>query len=310
MLFERKINKGCISQSDVSQLSKFQIWLLAIRPKTLPAAVGPVLVGGALAFNYGKFAVLPWLVAIIGALLLQIESNLVNDYIDYITGQDTVDRLGPTRVTQSGLLSLREVKIGIAVNILLAILIGLYLIYVGGIVILYIGAAAIIFAILYSAGPYPLASLGLGDLFVYIFFGLTAVGGTFYLLTGTISALVIIASVPPGFIITAILVVNNYRDRDEDSRVNKRTLTVMLGEKFSRVEYSVLIIGAYLVPIYMYLHAFSVFIFLPYLSLPLAINVIKELQPTTDKMLLNKTLAKTAMLSLIFSTLFALGMPF
>ncbi len=290
------------------QYSKFQIWLLAIRPKTLPAAIGPVIVGGALAYNYGSYAIFPWLVAIICSILLQIESNLVNDYIDFIKGYDSEERYGPIRVSQSGLLSLKEIKIGILIDILLVILTGLYLVLLRGPIIMYIGIASIIFAILYSAGPYPLASLGLGDIFVYIFFGLIAVSGTFYLLTGTITSIALLISIPPGFIITAILVVNNYRDRNEDSKVGKKTLTVIFGEKFSRIEYYLLIVIAYILPIYLYLlHNFSLFIFIPYISIPLAISVIKELKPSIEKSHLNITLAKTAKLSLIYSVLFAIG---
>ncbi|MCB0255581.1 MAG: 1,4-dihydroxy-2-naphthoate polyprenyltransferase, partial [Anaerolineae bacterium] len=229
-------------------MNRRQAWWLAIRPKTLPAAVGPVLVGIGLAVGDGVFSLLPALAALTGALLLQIASNLANDYYDFVKGYDQADRTGPTRVAASGLISLRELKLGLAVVLALAALVGAYLIWVGGLPILIIGVAGMISAVIYSGGPFPLSANGLGDLFVFVFFGLAAVVGTYYVQALTVTPAVWIAAIAPGTLITAILVVNNLRDIDTDARANKRTLAVRLGRAGARGEYTLLLLLAYLTP--------------------------------------------------------------
>ncbi|MHA2503332.1 MAG: 1,4-dihydroxy-2-naphthoate polyprenyltransferase [Candidatus Kariarchaeaceae archaeon] len=288
--------------------SKRQIWLMAIRPKTLPAALGPVLVGAGFGLQLGTFRPIPVIIAIIGALLLQILSNLGNDYFDYKSGHDTPDRVGPTRVMASGLLSVKEVKRGILINIVLAMLSGLYLVLIGGVPILVIGLVSILFALLYSGGPYPLSSHGLGDLFVFIFFGIVAVNGTYYVQALQWDAEVLVGSLAMGFLITAILVVNNYRDIETDEVTNKRTLAVRMGPHTTRTYYLVLLIFAYATPLAMVIiFGYSVFTLLPLLSLPLAVSLIRDLNTLLGPAL-NKVLGGTARLSLIYAVLFFVGL--
>jgi len=293
--------------SDTLAVSPLMAWLLAIRPRTLPAAVAPVIVGTALAVFDRGFVLLPALAALVCSMLLQIGVNLANDYFDYTKGIDAVERLGPVRVTQSGLIPQQRVKLGMLVIFLLAALVGVYLIVVGGWPILAVGAASIIAALAYSGGPYPLASHGLGDVFVFIFFGLVAVCGTYYVQALALTPLVVIASVPVGLLISAILVVNNLRDIDTDSRVGKRTLAVILGRKGSRIEYIVLLVLSYFMIVIIWLiFPISCLVFLPILSLPLAWKMTGMIRTQTGAML-NQTLAGTARLALVFSILLALG---
>lgn len=290
------------------ELSKFRIWLLAIRPKTLPAAVSPVVIGTAMAMRDEVFLLGPAMAALIGALLIQILSNLANDYYDFVKGIDGEDRQGPVRVAASGLLSLQELKRGIWVNVLLAMIIGLYLIFVGGPVILLIGVLSLIFAALYSGGPYPLSSIGLGDLFVFIFFGLTAVSGTYFVQSGSLTGLVLLVAVPPGLLITAILAVNNYRDIETDKKAGKFTLAVFMGHKASQYYYASLLVISYIVPLLLYLFGnFSPWIFLPFLTLYKSRNLIKRVMKSNEGKIMNPTLGGTAILGLQFSMYFAAG---
>lgn len=286
-----------------------QAWLLAMRPKTLPAAVAPVLVGAALAFQDGAFTPLPALAALAVALLLQIGVNLANDYFDHIKGVDRADRQGPVRVTQSGLIPPADVHRGMILTFALAALIGLYLVYVGGWPLLLMGLASILSALAYSGGPFPLASHGLGDLFVFIFFGLMAVGGTYYVQVLNLPPSVLWAAIPVGLLITAILVVNNIRDIESDQRAGKRTLAVILGKRLARVEYLVLVAGAYAVPPLMLLRGYiPIIALLPLASLPLALQRMRALYQAEDGPAMNRLLAATAQLALLFSLLFSLGL--
>ena len=285
-------------------LTRAQIWLLAARPKTLPAAVGPVLVGTAAAFADGHFALWPMLAALAGALLLQIGSNFANDYFDFFKGADTHERMGPTRVTAGGLLSPAEVRWGMVVVFGLAALVGLYLITVGGWPMLALGASAIVAALLYSGGPLPYGYYGLGEFFVFLFFGVAAVAGTYYVQALTVTAQVWLASVPVGALITGVLVVNNVRDRATDAQANKRTLAVLLGDQGARVEYVALLVVAYAAAIVLALD--SLWLLLPFASLPLALRLLRDVRTQRGRAL-NQTLAGTARLSLIFSILLSLG---
>ena len=285
-------------------LTRAQIWLLAARPKTLPAAVGPVLVGTAAAFADGHFALWPMLAALAGALLLQIGSNFANDYFDFFKGADTHERMGPTRVTAGGLLSPAEVRWGMVVVFGLAALVGLYLITVGGWPILALGASAIVAALLYSGGPLPYGYYGLGEFFVFLFFGVAAVAGTYYVQALTVTAQVWLASVPVGALITGVLVVNNVRDRATDAQANKRTLAVLLGDQGARVEYVALLVVAYAAAIVLALD--SLWLLLPFASLPLALRLLRDVRTQRGRAL-NQTLAGTARMSLIFSILLSLG---
>jgi len=227
-------------------------WWLAIRPKTLTATIAPVAVGTALAVHAGAFRPLPALAALAGGLLIQIGTNLANDVLDFRRGADTAARLGPTRVVQAGLLSPGTVARGAAAAFGLAALIGLYLVVQGGAPILILGAASILSGVLYTAGPYPLAYIGLGDAFVMAFFGPGAVAGTYYVQAGVQAGSLHPAAIPLGIAVgamsVAILAVNNLRDVDTDRAAGKRTLAVRLGEARTRAYYAALVALAFLVP--------------------------------------------------------------
>jgi 1,4-dihydroxy-2-naphthoate octaprenyltransferase len=292
-----------------AQISRSQAWLMAARPKTLPAAVAPVVVGMAMAAAHDTFVLWPALAALVGALLIQIGANLANDYFDYVKGADFAGRKGPTRVAQSGLIPLPQLRAGIIVTFALAALAGLYLVLVGGWPILVLGIAALLSALAYTGGPFPVGYHGLGDLFVFVFFGLAAVCGTYYVQALTLSASVVLAAVPAGALITAILVVNNLRDIDTDRQAGKRTLAVLMGARATRLEYVLLLAVSYLVPpLFLALGWASAWVLLPFLSLPLAGRLVRTIYTTTEGPPLNKALAGTANLALVFCLLFALGL--
>ena len=223
-------------------------WILAARPKTLTAAAAPVLVGTGLAAHLAEVAWLPAAAALVGALLIQVGTNFANDYYDYVRGGDTEERVGPVRVTQAGLLSPEAVKRGMVLVLGLAMLVGVYLVAVGGWPIVTIGLASVACAVLYTGGPYPLAYHGLGDVFVFVFFGLIAVGGTYYVQTLRWPPDALLAGAALGALSTALLVVNNLRDIDTDAKAGKRTLAVRLGPAGTRVEYVALLLIAAAVP--------------------------------------------------------------
>ncbi len=295
--------------TNVPQVPSWQAWLLAIRPKTLPAAVAPVLVGMALAQADGVFSFLPALAALAGSLLIQIGTNLANDYYDYLKGVDTTERKGPARVAASGLVTLPQLRAAIGLTFSFAALVGLYLVIVGGWPILILGLASFVSAVTYSGGPFPIGYHGLGDLFVFLFFGLGAVCGTYFVQAHTLTPKVIVASIPVGTLTVAILVVNNLRDIETDRRTGKRTLAVVLGPAATRFEFALLLVTAYIVPPLFWLAGWSsAWVLLPYLTLPLAVRLLPTIYQTTEGSLLNRALAGTANLDLGFSLLFALGL--
>ena len=282
-------------------------WLTAIRPKTLPAAVAPVLVGSACAWAVGGFRTAPAIAALIGALLLQIASNLANDVLDFRKGLDTEDRLGPTRVVQAGLLSAHAVTIGLLVTIGLALAVGVYLTMVAGIAVIVIGIASILAAIAYTGGPYPLGYHGLGEVAVMIFFGFVAVCGTAYVQALTVPSLAWWAALPVGALTTAILVVNNLRDLETDARGGKRTVAVRIGRGRTIEEYRWLVIVAYAVPaLLLALGRVDAWVLLPLLTLPLAIRLTRRIAREEGRAL-NASLAATAQLLFLYATLFAAG---
>jgi 1,4-dihydroxy-2-naphthoate octaprenyltransferase len=298
-----------MAMTQASTVSPGRAWLQAIRPKTLPAAVAPVLVGTALAWADGVFAPLPALAALVGALLIQIGTNLANDYFDYVKGTDIAGRKGPTRVAQSGLLPLGQIRAGIVMTFGLVALVGLYLVAVGGWPILVAGIASLVSAIAYTGGPFPTGYHGLGDLFVFLFFGLVAVSGTYYVQALVLTPVVVIAAVPVGVLTTAILVVNNLRDIDTDGPTGKRTLAVMIGPKATRLEYVLLLVVAYVVPLLLWLTGWTpARVLLPWLTVPLAWRLVRTIYQTSAGPPLNKTLAGTANLDLVFSLFFAIGL--
>lgn len=282
-----------------------RVWLVAARPKTLPAAVAPVAVGSAVAWSEG--GLVPWVAAaaLAVALLLQIAANLANDVFDYRRGADTEHRLGPPRVTQSGLIPPGRVLMATAVVLVGAVLAGLPLVWRGGWPLLALGLLAILATLAYTAGPAPLGYIGLGEAAVFAFFGLVAVAGTAYVQTKELSWLAIAAAVPVGWLVTAILVVNNLRDIETDRRAGKRTLAVRLGDAATRKEYAGLIAGAYvLLPVYWLLGLISIWWWLPWLTLPLAVPLVRRVARESGPAL-NAVLAGTARLQLLFSILFA-----
>jgi 1,4-dihydroxy-2-naphthoate octaprenyltransferase len=291
-----------------SSHSKLSLWWLAARPRTLPAAAAPVVVGTAVAIADNFFSFPPALAAFLGALFLQLGVNLANDYFDAKHQIDTKERLGPVRVTQSGLIPARHVKLGMICCLAIAAVCFVYLGAVGGLPLIVIGICSILAALAYSGGPYPLASNSLGELFVFIFFGLVAVCGTYWAQALSLSQLVIFASLPPGLLITAIMVVNNLRDIETDRKAGKFTLAVRLGKENTKLFYQSLLWISYLVPLALLLHpTVSLPVLLPLLTTFSAWRLHQEIITAKGKEL-NETLARTARLSFLFSFLFALGL--
>ena len=288
--------------------SLFQIWWLAIRPRTLPAAASGVVMGSALAWYDGSFQFGPAFAALLVALLLQIGSNVANDVFDFERGADTSERQGPLRVTQAGLLSPAQVKRGMYIIFGLAALCGLYLASLRGWIVILIGVAAIISAVAYTGGPFPLGYYGLGDLFVFIFFGVTAVTGTYFVQVGSVSSATWWMSVPVGLIITAILVVNNLRDLENDRKAGKHTLAVVFGEKATKIEYVLCVGIAYLIlPVLVFLQTVPVAGLLAWLSLPIAIKTLRTVFTQKGRPL-NAALAGTGQVALLYSVLFWAGL--
>jgi 1,4-dihydroxy-2-naphthoate octaprenyltransferase len=288
--------------------SWWQIWLLASRPKTLWAALSPVVIGGAMALDAGPVHPTAWFAAAMGAILIQIGTNFANDLFDYQKETDTTKRIGPMRVTQAGLVSPHQMKIATIAVFGLAFLVGIYLVYLGGWPIVIIGLASIFCGIIYTAGPFPLGYNGLGDIFVLIFFGPVAAGGTYYVMTSTITPLAILAGIPAGMLATAILAVNNLRDIDTDAAGGKKTLAVRCGRTFTRVEYLVMVLVAALFPVGHYIvtrdHAWAM---LAALCLLLAIVPFRRVFTITDGAVLNETLAATGRVMFVYSLLFSIG---
>jgi 1,4-dihydroxy-2-naphthoate octaprenyltransferase len=288
--------------------NKLNSWLLASRPKTLLAAVVPVMVGSALAISMKKFFLPYSLVALLCSILIQIGTNFTNDLYDYLKGSDTIKRKGPRRVLASGLISVKEMKLAIILVFGLTFLLGLYLVYSVGLLILWVGIFSIFAGIIYTAGPFPLAYNGLGDIFVFIFFGIIGTMGTFYLHTQEISILSFIVSIPVGALITNILIVNNYRDIEEDREANKKTLAVILGRTFSRWQFIFLILFSYMTSAILHFHfSYNFWIFLPFATLPLAI-ILNKMLYTLSGEALNKTLELSAKFAGLYGLLFSIGL--
>lgn len=287
---------------------KINNWILASRPRTLPAAAVPVIVGSAAAINSGKFYPLLSVLALICSLLIQIGTNFTNDLYDFLKGADTVKRKGPLRVLASGMVSAGEMKTAIIIVFGTAFLIGLYLVNNAGMFILIIGVLSIAAGLAYTAGPYPLAYNGLGDVFVFLFFGIAGTVGTEYLHTHEISAVALISAIPVGALITNILVVNNYRDIEEDRAAGKNTLAVKIGRSLTRVQYVFLLVLSMLTPLILFtVYNFSPWIFLPYLTIPVIIILVRMMYTLQGKEL-NKTLELTAKFSALFGLLYAAGL--
>ena len=287
-----------------------KLWLLAARPRTLPAAVAPVLVGTALAIGEGTFRPLAFACAMIGSIFIQIGTNLSNDYSDARRGADTEDRLGPVRVTAGGLMPPRTVLIGTYVAFGIAVLAGVYLIAIAGWELLLVGAASILAGVLYTGGPRPYGYEGLGEVFVFLFFGVVAVVGSYFVQTEDLRWEAFALAVPVGLIAAAILLVNNIRDADTDRRAGKRTLAVLLGRDGARGLFVACLVIDYLsVPLVaIFGRDISPLVLLALLSLPLAIPLVRVVRSRTDGPSLNQALAKTGMLLAVFSLLLAIGL--
>jgi 1,4-dihydroxy-2-naphthoate polyprenyltransferase len=294
-------------QSQSNTITKFEAWILATRPRTLFAAIVPVIVGSSIAVHDGKFDLTAATIALLCSILIQIGTNFTNDLFDFLRGSDKESRVGPQRAAASGLLSIEEIKIGTIVTFGLSFLLGLYLVFTSGWIVLIIGVVSILAGIAYTAGPLPLAYNGLGDVAAFLFFGLVATIGTYFVQAHYFSWMSFWSSIPVGALITNILVVNNYRDREEDRSNGKNTLAVIFGDGFSRVQYVVFMFISYAILFVVYFtFKKSFFIFLPLLSLPLSIKLVKMIY-TLRGYELNKTLELTSKLSAIYGFLFAIG---
>lgn len=292
-----------------SRPSTLRIWLLAIRPATLPAALSGVVVGLGAALAVGTpFRLDTALGCLAVALLLQITANLSNDLSDFRKGADTPDRTGPIRVAAAGLVTPRQLEIAIALVIGVAGVVGLWLTTIGGPVLLLVGILAVVAALAYTGGPWAYGYRGLGEVFVFVFFGLVAVVGTAYLQAGRVETLFWVAAVPVGALTTAILVVNNLRDIPTDTAAGKRTLAVMLGVQRTRLEYAALLFAAFVVPVVLVAAGRGLPVLLPLLALPLASPLLRTVRTFSEPRQLNLVLKGTARLALVHGVLFAAGL--
>jgi 1,4-dihydroxy-2-naphthoate octaprenyltransferase len=288
--------------------SVLRIWLMAARPKTLPVGLAPVLVGTSLAGTADVFEPLRFAAALLGALFIQVGANLSNDYSDARRGADTEDRLGPVRVTAGGLVPPRQVLIATYVTFGLAILTGIYLVAVAGWELLLVGGISIVAGVLYTGGPRPYGYEGLGELFVFVFFGIVAVAGSYFVQTERLVWEAFALAVPVGLLAAAVLVVNNVRDVDTDRRAGKRTLAVRLGRRRTRTLFAAMVYGAYLLaPVTWLFGPLDPWMLLPFLSLPLAAPVVRAVRTRTDGPSLNEALAHTGRLELVFCVLLCAG---
>ena len=282
-------------------------WILAARPKTLTAAISPVIVGVSLAFHDGIFNPFIAIMTMFAAILIQIGANFANDVFDFLKGSDREDRIGPTRVTQAGLISPKKMMQAMWIVFACAITVGFYLAWIGGWPIVYIGLASIISGIAYTGGPYPLGYHGWGDIFVFIFFGLIAVPGTYYLQTGEVSFDSILFGVILGALSTAILVVNNLRDADTDVKSGKRTLAVRLGKSAVKVEYIFMMLIAFIAPLYILNQWDEMSLYIILFLVPLSVRLIIRLYTQTGKAL-NNVLADTAKFLFQYSLLTSIAL--
>jgi 1,4-dihydroxy-2-naphthoate octaprenyltransferase len=288
-----------------------RIWLMAARPRTLPAAVAPVLVGTAAAVQWAGH--LPrwgaFFAALVGSIFIQIGTNLANDYSDAKRGADTADRLGPVRVTSAGLVTPQRVMTATWIAFAVAVACGIYLATVAGVVIILIGIVSIAAGVLYTGGPRPYGYAGLGEIFVFLFFGLVAVNGSYYVQIEHLDALPLGLSIAIGFLATAILVVNNVRDLETDRRAGKMTLAVRMGRANAVMLYRLLVLGAFLVlPVALAGGEASALPLIGLLALPLAIKPMRAMTNRTDGPALNGALAGTGALLGVYSLLVTAGL--
>lgn len=293
--------------TQTNTITKVDAWIIASRPRTLLAAVVPIVVGTSIAIYTRSFHPVAAFIALCCSILIQVGTNFVNDLYDFLRGTDKKERPGPQRAIASGILTHREMNIGIYLTFGLSFILGMFLVYICGWFVFTIGVVSILAGIAYTAGPFPLAYHGLGDIAVFIFFGFVGTIGTYYVQTQEITPLIFWASIPVGALITNILVVNNYRDREDDRLNGKNTLAVILGKSFAKLQYVFFMLISYSILFVVYFtYKSSLIVFLPLLSLPIAIKLIKMIY-TLEGHELNKTLELTAKLSAIYGLLFAAG---
>jgi 1,4-dihydroxy-2-naphthoate polyprenyltransferase len=289
-------------------LSPLRLWLVAARPRTLPAAVAPVLVGTSLAIAADDFWALPFLAALVGSVFLQVGTNLSNDYSDARRGADTEDRLGPVRVTAGGLMPPRRVLVGTYFAFGVATVAGIVLTVIAGPEMLAVGAASIVAGVLYTGGPRPYGYAGLGEVFVFVFFGVVAVVGSYYVQTEDLPWEAFALSVPVGLLASSILVVNNVRDVDTDRRAGKRTLAVKLGRERARLLFAAMLALSYVAVIAIpAAGGLSWWLLLPLASIPLALPLWRTVATHTDGPALNGALAGAGRLLAVFSLLLSAG---
>ncbi|MEQ9279793.1 MAG: 1,4-dihydroxy-2-naphthoate polyprenyltransferase [Balneola sp.] len=288
--------------------SILKIWVEAARPKTLAAAFVPVLIGATIAYQGELINWMATTVALLCAFLIQIGTNFANDYFDFVKGADTDERIGFERATAKGLISPKNMLNATIICMALAFIFGLYLVWIGGTVVLIIGLFSLLFGVLYTGGPFPLGYNGLGDLFVFIFFGIVAVMTTYYVNALAWSMDTFWASLAVGALCTNILVVNNLRDIEQDKIAGKKTLGVLFGETMLKVEYTFMLMLAFATPPHFYFQLdYEIWIFLPFLILPVALLHTKTIWTETEKRNLNQQLEKTAKFMTIFGLLFSIG---
>jgi len=289
--------------------SALRIWLMAARLRTLPAGVAPVLVGTALAGTERTFRPVTFVACLVGAAFIQIGTNLSNDYSDARRGADAEDRLGPVRVTAGGLVPPRQVLVATYVAFGIAVLAGVYLVVTSGWQLLVVGGVSILAGVLYTGGPRPYGYEGLGELFVFLFFGIVAVAGTYFAQRKLLEAEAFALAVPVGLLAAAILVVNNIRDLETDRRAGKRTLAVRLGRQRTRALYAMLVYAAFLIaPLPWVVGSLSAWLLLPLATLPLAAPIVRTVRNRTDGPSLNDALARTGVLQLAFCALLSAGL--
>jgi 1,4-dihydroxy-2-naphthoate octaprenyltransferase len=288
---------------------RWRAWLIAVRPIPLLAAVAAVIVGSAMAIAEEHFDPLVALVTLFCSVLLLAGINVSNDYFDYVKGVDTPDRLGPMRVTMSGLLPLAEIREGIVLIFAAAVAAGIYLVVIGGWPIAVIGALCILLGLWYSGGPFPFGHYGLGDLLVFLFFGFVAVGVTYYLQLHALSPLILLAGMPCSALATGILIINNLRDMETDRRTGKYTLAVRIGPRATRLEYLLLIGLTYAAPTLAWLIGWSsAWVLLTWTTLPLALRLLRSVFQPVDGPRLNRALSETMYLDFIINLLFGVGL--
>ena len=290
------------------QTNSFKAWILAARPKTLTGAAIPVILGCALAFMYGKFNPLPAALCLLFAFLMQIDANFINDLFDFLKGTDREDRLGPERACAQGWITSKAMGMGIGITTLLACIVGLTLLFFAGWELIPIGIACVLGAFLYTAGPYPLAYHGWGDLMVLVFFGFVPVGCTYYIMAGDWNTSVTIASLACGLVIDTLLMVNNFRDRDQDAVSGKKTLVVRFGAKFGLGMYLMLGLAACWLCFYFLFVGKIYAVLLPQIYLVSHIATTRKMASINHGKALNSILGETSRNILIFGILLALGM--